>query len=334
MENARELVIIKTMYDFQETFENIDKTKVRRILEKNLCDYVLVSQSTELIVSDLKEKIIFFLRIKKLEGLADDTLQSYYVTLNEFSKHIIKSAAQINTNDIRTYLYAIQSENNIKKTTINTKIIILKSFFKCLLEEELIKKNPMLKIKTMKVDKRSLRTALTIEELEKLRNACKDIREKAIVEFYYSTGCRLSEPLPIEISDINWNECSLIVVGKGSKEREVYFSKKCKLYLEEYFKTRKGDSQHLFCGIKKPYAALSDSGIQKIVKKIAKRTDIKKNIHPHILRHTFATLALQSGMSEGAIQELLGHTNIDTTKIYAKINKSTLQYEYNKTMIG
>lgn len=177
---------------------------------------------------------------------------------------------------------------------------------------------------------KNLREHLTNEELEILRNACKDLREKVIVEFLYSTGCRVSEVIESKLNDINWSENSLKVHGKGDKYRTVYFNVKCKLLLQEYINTRDSESVHIFVGERKPHKALTKSGIEKLITKIGKRTNINKAISPHVLRHTMATLALQRGMDITLIQQLLGHTNISTTEIYAKVNTKQLQIAYEK----
>jgi len=187
-------------------------------------------------------------------------------------------------------------------------------------------------LKNIKVDIKNLREHLTAEELETLRNSCKDIREKIIIEFLYSTGVRVSEAVEAKISHINWVESSLIVHGKGDKYRTVYFSVKCKLYLEEYMKFRNGESDSLFLGIRYPYKPLTKSGIEKIITKITLRTNISKSISPHVLRHTMAVHALQRGMDITMIQQLLGHEELNTTQIYAKVDNKKLQLAYQTHM--
>ena len=143
------------------------------------------------------------------------------------------------------------------------------------------------------MDLKSLRESLTIEELETLRNTCRDIREKLVVEFLCSTGCRVSEALNIRVSKIDWTDRSILVHGKGDKDRYVYFSVKCKLLLKQYLAERKGCiSDYLFISDRAPYQRLTKSGMEKAIKRIAQRTTITKSVSPHVLRHTFATIAL------------------------------------------
>jgi len=329
MEDCKELIIIKILSELQDNYE-IDNLKVKSILERNLDSYTLHSNSFEVMASDLEEKIAFFIVLKSLEGLSKLSLRRYQEELTMFSRYIIKPVLQITVNDIRRYFAIIQSEKEYAKITINGKLGILRSFFGTLYKEEIIPKDPTIRLKNIKVDVKSLRDHLSIEELETIRNACTDIREKVVIEFLYSTGCRVSEVLETKLTDLNWNENSLTVHGKGDKYRLVYFSVKCKIYLLEYIQNRNGDSEYLIIGERKPYLPLTKAGLEKIVKRIAVRTNIKKSIYPHIFRHTFATLALQRGMDITIIQQLLGHTEINTTQIYAKTNTKQLQVAYEK----
>ena len=329
MEDHKELVIIKILSELQEKYD-INNLIVKDILDRNLSDYILYSNETSLMVSDLGEKISFFLGIKSLEGLSKQSLKRYQDELNIFSQYVIKPVNQIHVNDIRRYFVIIQQEKNYEKITLNGKLAVLRSFFGTLYKEEVIAKNPTIRLKNIKVDVKSLRDHLTTEELEIVRNACICIREKALVEFLYSTGCRVSEILNINIKNINWDSNSLEVHGKGDKYRTVYFSVKCKLYLKEYIASRNGESDVLFIGERKPYNSLKKTGIEKIIKKIGKRTNINKEIYPHIFRHSFATHALQRGMDITIIQQLLGHEQINTTQIYAKNSSKQLQIAYEK----
>lgn len=329
MGGSKELVIIKILSDLQEKYD-INNLDVKNILERHLSDYTLLSSETSLMTTDLPEKIKYFTCLKQLEGLSKLSLQRYEDELSMFGRYIMKPVNQITINDIRRYFALIQSEREYQKITINGKMAVLRSFFGTLYKEEIIEKDPSVRLKNIKVDVKNLREHLTAEELEILRNACINIREKAIVDFLYSTGCRVSEVTEVKISDLDWNINSLKVHGKGDKYRTVYFSIKCKLYLKEYIANRTDENDYLFVSERKPHNKLVKSGIEKLIKRIAVRTSIKKSISPHILRHTFATLALQRGMDITVIQQLLGHTEIGTTQIYAKIETKQLQIAYEK----
>ena len=330
MQNAKELVVIKILNDLQDDYPDIDNLKVKYILEQNLKEYSLITNETSLMCSDLPEKIKYFLSIKKLDGLSKESLSAYFYELNMFSKYINKPVIQIDINDLRYYLAMIQKEKQYKNITLNTKISILKSFFTTLYNEEIIFKNPSIRLKTLRVDTSNLRQPLNDEDLEKLRNACVTPREKLLIELYFSTGCRLSEVIALNKDNINWGDNSIFVTGKGNKSRTVYFSAKCKLYLQDYLDSRKDSNIGLLVSEKRPYNRLGKSGIEKSFNKIVRRTDIKMNVTPHTLRHSRATHALSRGMNIVDISKLLGHDSIKTTEIYSKVDKSKLKYKYEQ----
>lgn len=149
------------------------------------------------------------------------------------------------------------------------------------------------------------------------------------MEFLVSTGCRLSEVAQLNVADLDFNNRSVTVTGKGNKERPVYFSIRARLMLQEYIKERKG-GEGLFVSSKTPYLPLKPRAIQRIIHGLSVRAGLDARVHPHLLRHTFATHALNSGMDVTAIQQLLGHENISTTQIYAAMNEDVIRHQYNK----
>jgi|AGTN01.1.fsa_nt_gi Site-specific recombinase XerD len=309
---------------------HIECANLRAVVECVLEKYDLSENISGLGESNLKANIEYYINVKTLDGLSKRSLHRYEEELFLFARYIDKSVAYITITDIRQYFASIQREKMLKKTTLNNKISIIRNFFVFLHAEEIITKNPAAKLKNLKVDVNSLREALSIEDLELIRNACQDIREKVIIEFFFSTGGRLSEISSARVSTINWAENALVVHGKGDKDRTVYFSVKCRVYLREYLKTRKGESDYLLIGERYPYDPLKNSGLERAVRRIAVRAGISVRVSPHVLRHTFATLALQRGMSLHDIQRLLGHSTIATTQIYAKSNDKMVKSSYEQ----
>ena len=167
--------------------------------------------------------------------MSDLTLQNYFYFLRRLSEHTHKQVRDITLNDLRMFLY-VECEG-IKPSTANTKVAYLQSFFKWMVDEEIIDKDPSRKLTQVRLPKR-LRNSLTIEEIEKLRLACIDTRERALLELLFSTGCRLSEVVGINLEDLNYQELSIRVIGKGNKERIVYFNTKAKVHIENYIKER------------------------------------------------------------------------------------------------
>ena len=322
-----EEVTIKILGKLSLGYPGLDQLKVRNILDEVLSNYDICTKEKSLVQSDLPERATMYLTVKKLDGLSKKTLYNYKLHLQRFHEYVLKPVNFITTTDIRIYL--AQISKNKKQSTLSTEVSILKSFFGWMHDEEIIEKNPMKKIKQPKVSKR-LRSALTIEEVELLRDACKTTRQRALLETLYSTACRLDEIVKLNKDDISFNTMSARVVGKGDKERIVYLSSKSKIYLEKYFHERIDSNEALFVTSRKPFKRLGGRSIQREINNLGKLARIEKSIHPHILRHSFATHALQSGMTLDTIQRILGHTDPSTTQIYSELNDSTVQQEYKK----
>lgn len=314
----------KRLFSMVTGNSHITEEEIKSVLK----DYTILRENEEE-KSDLKKRITYYLGAKRIDGLSPRTLANYKYTLELFAQRMSKSVSKITTDDIRGYITYLSEVRNLSETSLQTHISILRAFFGWLHTEEKIKKNPMLKIRSLKLDKKNARQALSVEELERLRDACKGYREKALVEFLVSSGCRLSEVAQLSVADVNFVERSVTVTGKGDKDRMVYFSVRARLMLQEYIKGRKG-GEGLFVSSKTPYLPLKQRAIQRIIHNISERAGLEARVHPHLLRHTFATHALNSGMDVTVIQRLLGHENIATTQIYAAMNEDVIKHQYNK----
>lgn len=176
-----------------------------------------IQRETEDERRDLQKRIWQYLSARRIDGLSSRTLKSYKSNLEMFAEKVTKPTAKITTDDIRAYITYLGQERHLADTTLQTHINSLRAFFGWLRVEEKIRKNPMNKIHSLKIDKRNARKALTAEEMERLRDACKDYREKALVEFLVSTGCRLSEVTGLQFDDLNFADRSVVVHGKGGQ---------------------------------------------------------------------------------------------------------------------
>jgi integrase/recombinase XerD len=329
--NSNEEVTIKLVGKLTVEFGEVNQLKLRNVIDEILTNYEIHPIEKHLVASDIIEKAEYFIATEKLNGASPLTIYNYQRQLLMFSDFLCKPVSSITTVDIRMYL-AYFLKQGLEKTSINNKISVLKSFFHWLQIEEMIIKNPMLKIKRMKVDKH-LRKSLTPDELELLRDACKTTRQRCILEFLFSTGCRLSEMIKANIEDIKWDKSELNVIGKGSKERVVYLNSKAKLYIRKYLNERekKGiENNALFLSSKYPFARLGRRAVEKDVAKIAKAAGFTKSIFPHLIRHTSASLALKGGMKITSIQKILGHSSLDTTMIYAETDNEDVRTEFKK----
>lgn len=306
--------------------------KLRNILEEELYNYTISPACTALtVLNDMPGRVILFLASKKLDGCSKNTLENYSRILQKFCSVIQKDVEQIDSMDIRRYL-ALYSQRGVKNSTLATQISTLKSFFGWLENEEYITKSPMRKIKNIKTEKR-VRKALNREELEMLRDACRTPREKAIVEFFYSAGCRLDEAQKLDIADIDWTNRKVMVIGKGNKERPVYLNARAILHLRKYLASRKDSNPALFVSDRQPHDRLGRRAIERCFSELGKRAGITKAVYPHLLRHTTATTMLQNGASLAEVQHLLGHENPATTQIYAEMDAHAVKMSHLKHVI-
>lgn len=296
---------------------DVESQKLVVRLEEVLSNYEIHRKTQKDIENDLTEKLDMYLSAMKIEGLKSLTLAGYRIELNMFAQFNDKAVVQITTADIRKYL---AHNNDWMISTVDRKLSVLKSFFGWLVREELLLRNPTAKIKAPKKPKR-LPKSLSVEELEIVRESCDTLRERALMEVMYSTGCRLSEIQNMRISDINLQEMNARVVGKGDKERVVYLSFKALHHMRSYLKNRNDDCEYLFVTERKPYRKMSNRNIERIINKIEVRSQIPKKLTPHTFRHTFATLAMENGADLADVQQLLGHEDPATTQIYATVSE-------------
>lgn len=307
----------------------INVEQVKGKLSAIMLKYHVKKVETDEVHPDLTDNIELFISSKKLEGLSQSTLDGYSLELKIFADKIKKHTKDITSADIRVFLSRFP---HLKMSSLSRKLSVLKSFFSWLTSEEIIQRDPTVKIKPPREEKR-LPKALTIEELEMLREACGTPRQRAFVEVMYATGCRLSEVHGLNINDVNQQTMSCLVIGKGNKQREVYFSFRAMYHLNKYLESRNDDCEAIFVTERRPYRRLSTRGIQREIKKIATVVGLENKVHPHVLRHTFATLMLNNGAELVAIQELLGHSSSETTLRYARISEDRKREQHKRYLV-
>jgi integrase/recombinase XerD len=296
---------------------------------KSILSEYTITKETEYSKGDITKRITQFLGAKRIDGLSKKTLDNYNYALAIFAKYTTKSINKVTTDDIREYISFLMKERKLKDSSLQTHINTLRTFFSWQTIEGTIKRNPMLKIKSLKIDNTKSRHALSQLELERLRSICKTPKEKAILEFFATTGCRVNEVVGIKVEDINFSEGSIKVLGKGNKERTVYFTVRAGMFIEDYLKQRKG-GEALFSSIKTPYTPMQTRALQQVLQKVGERANLTRRLHPHLLRHTFATNALNGGMDIISIQAILGHKDVKTTQIYARMDQRNVYHEYRR----
>lgn len=258
------------------------------------------------------------------------TMQTYAVTLEDFFSKCNKSVDKVQADDIRAYLYVIKKATDITDTTLNNKLSAIKSFFSWSVENGYLSENPTALVKPKKCNSQK-RTPVSDDELTAMRNACTKKRDRAILEFFYATGCRLSEFLNCKISDVDFTNKTVSVLGKGNKFRKVPLSNEAILYLVKYLGTRTDKCEYLFI-TERTQKQMSPDAVEKVISTIAKSAGIERKIYPHLLRHALATDLLESGMEVSEIQHILGHSNISTTMIYADVNSLKVKNDYDRIM--
>lgn len=316
---------------------------VRNVVQAELAKYNISTRETALAIrenSDIDMVTRFFVA-KTSAGLSARSLKMYSATLQRLFKRLSKNITQITTDDIRVLLTNMRMDG-IELVSIDNDRRVLSTFFGWLYDEGFIKENPMKRIEKVKFQKK-VKKAFTEEEMEMLRISAKSDRDRAIIEFLFSTGCRVTECEQLNIKDIDFALRECTVVGKGNKERRVFLSPRCAAILQLYLKGRKDKDPALFVAPfrwvkdvstgkmvqeKRPTRLLK-SGIENVVRQAGKRAGIP-NSHPHRLRRTCATLALRRGMPIEQVSKMLGHASIETTTIYASSTMEEVKQSHDK----
>ena len=264
----------------------------------------------------LTEALAAYLAQRKQEGLSPYTLKAYGLQLRLLIRDLgDPEAADVTTEALRRHL--APHVDKLKPASMAHKVRAIRVFFKWAHEDaEIITRNPALKIKEPKLGQR-IPKALDVDELELMRDACCSAFERALVEFLYSTGCRVGELHQVDRAGIDWDHRTIRVHGKGNKERDVYLGSKAVLRLRQYLQERDDKDPALFVCERNPHRRMSIHQLQYVVKRIAKRTGLGEKVSPHVMRHTMATQLHNRGASIDVLQSLLGHDDPKTTRIYA-----------------
>ena len=302
--------------------------KLTNSLINSLEDIDIIDATNELNDVDNFKLLNLFLSAKQVEGCSIKTITYYKSTIEKMLQKIKKHVYNINTDDLRKYLFNHKCEKKSSKTTIDNIRRIFSSFFSWLEDEDYIIKNPVRRIHRVKTG-RVVKEVLSDENLEILRDNCNSIRDLAMVELLISTGIRVGELVRLNIEDIDFYERECVVFGKGESERVVYFDARTKIHLIEYLKTRNDENPALFVSLNKPHNRLGISGVETRVRDLGKKCNINK-VHPHKFRRTMATNAIDKGMPIEQVQKLLGHVQIDTTMQYAMVNQSNVKLAHRK----
>lgn len=322
-----EKIKMEILQRMQEALSDQQFLKLKNVLEIVLQDHAAEEGKQEIVPGNTNELIIRqFIASKKLEGLSYSTLEQYHRAILNMVETVGKQIVDIETNDIRYYLSMYQEKRKVSKVTINNMRRYFSTFFGWCTDEDIIQKNPMRRIKQIKQEK-TVKEPFSEIEMEQLRQAAKKVRDRALVEFLYSTGCRVSEVMRIDLKDVDFVHNSVVVTGKGNKQREVYITEKAMYWLKKYLSERKDNVSALFTG--KGKKRLGKPGIEAVLTKIGQTAGISK-VHPHRFRRTIATNLINKGMPIQDVQQILGHSSLDTTMIYCKVDKENVKAAHKK----
>lgn len=275
-----------------------------------------------------QDLIQLFLSAKRVEGCSEKTVKYYDSTIRNAVDKIGKDAVNINTDDLRIYLDKYQGEKQISKVTIDNVRRILSSFFSWLEDEDYIVKSPVRRIHKVKTCK-TVKETYSDEVLEMMRDECDGIRDLAIIDLLSSTGMRVGELVNLNKSDIDFHNRECVVLGKGNRQRKVYFDARTKLHLRKYLDSRSDNNEALFVSLQRPYNRLLISGVEIRLRELGEKLGLNK-VHPHKFRRTLATMAIDKGMPIEQVQQLLGHQSVDTTLQYAMVNQSNVKASHRK----
>lgn len=334
-----------------------DLTEIKNRYTVILGDYQISPQETALTVYTEGKNEWFlkkFLLSKAVAGCAQSTLRNYGNEIRRALTQIGKDADAITSNDVQILLAGImQRTSKIYADNVRRD---LSSFFSYLTREELIPKNPMNRVDKIKITKKK-KLAFTEYEVELIRSACQNNRERAIVEVLLSTGCRVSELVGIRTEDIDTSAVN--VLGKGDKYRLVYLNAKAMIAIKMYLDERRDANPYLFpkCSangigdaasgkmlrsVKGDWYKMADlistdgkidkGSIESAIRKIGRRAGVE-NCHPHRFRRTCATFALRRGMPIEQVSKMLGHANIATTQIYLDLTDADLEQSHRRYVV-
>lgn len=272
---------------------------------------------------EYEDMVKLYCNTLSMEGRSEATVKRYERELMKFHAYDPTPIRHITVFNVRQYL-AAEKARGIADSTLHGNRDIFHAFYGWLHREGLLPNNPCGNLRPIK-GKTKERDPFTDVELERLKSVCCTIKEKALLSFFLTTGCRVSEVVGINREDVDFANHSIKVCGKGDKERYVYFNQVTEMYLKEYLRTRTDNLDALF--ISKYRNRMTKSGHEAVLKSLGARAGVQR-VFPHRFRHTFATNLIRNGMPIQEVAVLLGHSNIDTTRVYAHTNQDRVKLSY------
>ena len=321
-------IVSQVVLQMQGCLDNVQAKVLQNTLEAVLAQFEVRPKAAVQPVGDDDSLVESFLAAKQTEGCSPKTLKYYKTTILIAKSSIGKCVKDIQTDDLRNYLTRYQQGKGLSKVTVDNVRRILSSFFSWLEDENYILKSPVRRIHKIKTTI-CIKETYSDESLEQMRDASSQLRDLAMIDMFSSTGIRVGEMVLLNRDDVNFEDRECIVLGKGDKERIVYFDARAKIHLQEYLSSRKDTNPALFVSLKAPHERLSINGIECRLRKLGKKLNIHR-VHPHKFRRTMATMAIDKGMPIEQLQRLLGHRRIDTTLQYAMVKQNNVKFAHRK----
>lgn len=293
-----------------------------------LRDYEVTKQVKQLVTYDGANEMILkrYKACLLIAGKSQKTIVAYEYTIKKLFAALQKNFVDMTVSDLR-YFLAYEKNRGVSNRTLENTRVQISAFFTWLLDEELINKNPCRTIKPIKYTD-EVKLPFSSVELDALRSACKNKKERALIEVLISSGVRVSELCSLKISDINFDTLAVMVrQGKGNKQRTVYISELANKHLVEYLTSRNVNGDYLFYN--KWQEPMNTGGVRHLLNVIAERARVT-NVHPHRFRRTFATGMANRGMDIQEIARLLGHSSLNTTLKYVYSSEEKIRASYLK----
>lgn len=330
-----EKIIEKVVTEMAPHLDQSQLEHLSNVLYVNFHGLEVQEQCTEVVPAGVEgdeAKIRMFVASKKAVNRQTNTLKQYTREIYNMLAFLGKRIEDITGMDLRYYYGVMREQRGIKMSTMQTRLHYLSSFWDFLTTEELVHGNPVKKVGLLKLEK-TIKKPYSAADMEALRTSCSTLRDRALVEFLYSTGVRVSELVALNVGDIEMGRQELIVYGKGSKERKTYLTDSAKFYLRRYLQTRSAEEgindRPLFVTLDKPHDRLTVAGVQYMLRQLGRRAGVE-NVHPHRFRRTIATDLLNRGMPIEQVKEFLGHEKLDTTMIYCTVKEDSVRASHKK----
>lgn len=297
-----------------------DMSKVLSAVADQLSDYAVSYTAQEEQVDDLLDAYTAAMRI---QSRSEKTIERYRYLIGKMAKEVNVPTRSITVYHLRQYL-AKEKARGLSDRTLEGTREVLNAYFNWLYREKLIDTNPVANLGAIKCAKK-IKTTYSEIDVEKMKFSCKTLRDRAIVSFLLSTGCRISEMTRLNRDDVDLANLEVTVLGKGNKERTVFLDSVTGMLIRDYLAQRTDDSPALF--ISKRKSRFTAQGVRAMMVKLAKASTVD-HVHPHKFRRTLATSLIRHGMPIQEVAAILGHDKLDTTMQYVVLDKTSIKNSY------